>query len=222
MGRFNAIVAEFAQGFLDALPGQKQVWAVGERVYAHLQDAGMSPAPPFKAPASAPASVPASVAAITDLVDQLQIQSEAHLSKDEHAVLYVFHIRAESAQRYAPVCQRLLPLDAQWCEDLKKLPWPGANLAECLGRTDVTLRGLVREYLFITLYKACAESLAGENGSRLAAMQRAEKNIEALSANLTQSFYRLRQSSIDEEHFDVIAGRSAPSLPPRLPRYSIS
>ena len=38
-------------------------------------------------------------------------------------------------------------------------------------------------------------------------MQRAEKNIDSLLPNRT--FYRLRQSSIDEELFDVIAGFNA-------------
>jgi F-type H+-transporting ATPase subunit gamma len=61
--------------------------------------------------------------------------------------------------------------------------------------------------------------LASENGSRLAAMRRAEKNIEALSAELRQTFYRLRQSSIDEELFDVIAGFNALSTKARLQRY---
>ena len=63
--------------------------------------------------------------------------------------------------------------------------------------------------LFISLYKACAESLASENASRLAAMQRAEKNIRVDIRSPHQSFYRLRQSSIDEELFDVIAGFNA-------------
>ncbi len=40
-------------------------------------------------------------------------------------------------------------------------------------------------------------------------MERAEKNIDQLSADLQQSFYRLRQSNIDEELFDVIAGVEA-------------
>ena len=78
-----------------------------------------------------------------------------------------------------------------------------------LGGDEATFTALVREYLFIALYKACAESLASENASRLAAMQRAENNIETLSAELSQSFCRLRQSSIDEELFDVIAGFNA-------------
>ena len=50
------------------------------------------------------------------------------------------------------------------------------------------------------------ESLAAENASRLAAMQRAEKNIDELVGNLNQTFRRLRESSIDEELFDVLSG----------------
>ncbi len=67
----------------------------------------------------------------------------------------------------------------------------------------------VREYLFVSLFKACAESLASENASRLAAMQRAEKNIDELLGDLNRSFHRLRQSGIDEELFDVISGFEA-------------
>jgi F-type H+-transporting ATPase subunit gamma len=43
-----------------------------------------------------------------------------------------------------------------------------------------TLFAFVGEYLFVSLYRACAESLASENASRLAAMQGADKNIEEL------------------------------------------
>ena len=40
-------------------------------------------------------------------------------------------------------------------------------------------------------------------------MQRAEKNIDELLENLNGTFHRLRQSSIDEELFDVISGFEA-------------
>ena len=65
--------------------------------------------------------------------------------------------------------------------------------------TPQTLKTLIREYLFVSLFKACAESLASENASRLAAMQRADKNIDELLAELNRTFHRLRQSGIDEE-----------------------
>ena len=69
-----------------------------------------------------------------------------------------------------------------------------------------TLEAFIREYLFVLLFQACAQSLASENASRLAAMQRAEKNIEQVLEELNRTFHRVRQESIDEELFEVVAG----------------
>jgi F-type H+-transporting ATPase subunit gamma len=82
-----------------------------------------------------------------------------------------------------------------------------------MGDNIATLRALIREYLFISLFRASAESLASENVSRLTAMERADRNIDALLEDLHGTFHRLRQSGIDEELFDVIAGFEALSGP---------
>ena len=81
-----------------------------------------------------------------------------------------------------------------------------------MGNGTVALRMLIREYLFVSLFRACAESLASENASRLAAMQRADKNIDELLEQLKGTFHRLRQNGIDEELFDVISGFEALSV----------
>jgi F-type H+-transporting ATPase subunit gamma len=153
-------------------------------------------------------TVPHSVNAITPLIGQIQIDSQAHRGKGEYASVYVFHNRPQSGALYEPVSQRLLPLDAQWRQNLVKVRWLTINLPEIMHGVE-TLRGLIREYLFISLFRACAESLASENTSRLAAMQRADKNIDDLLENLEGTFHRLRQSRIDEELFDVISGFEA-------------
>jgi F-type H+-transporting ATPase subunit gamma len=201
VGQFNDVVADYAIKTLAALPGKPQVWAVGERVHARLTDAGMPPIGLF--------TVPNSVQAITPLVGQIQIESEAHRAKGEYAQLYVVHNRPQSGALYEPVSQRLLPLDAPWAQGLAKVQWPTKTLPEVMGSGTATLRALIREYLFISLFRACAESLASENASRLAAMERADKNIDELLENLHGTFHRLRQSGIDEELFDVISGFEA-------------
>lgn len=110
---------------------------------------------------------------------------------------------------YAPVSQRLLPLDDHWRARLAEHPWPTTNLPEVIAGGTATLRVLIREYLFVWLFRACAESLASENTSRPAAMQRADKNIDELLNDLNGTFHRLRQSGIDAELSDVIAGFEA-------------
>ena len=201
VGQFNDVVADFAVKTLAALPGKPEVWAVGERVHARLADAGV--------PLIGLFAVPNSVQAITPLVGQIQIESEARRAKGEYARLYIFHNRPKSGALYEPVSQRLLPLDAPWQQGLAKIPWPTKLLPEVMGSGTVTLRALIREYLFISLFRACAESLASENASRLAAMERADKNIDELLDTLHGNFHRIRQASIDEELFDVISGFEA-------------
>ena len=201
VGRFNDVVADHAMENLAPLPAQSEIWAVGERVHARLADAGMSLLGIFP--------VPNSVKAVTLLVGQILVQSEERRSQGEMAELHLFYNRPTSGAIYLPVRQRLLPLDAQWQHTLAEQPWPTRNLPEVIGSGTGTLGALIREYLFVSLFRACAESLASENASRLAAMQRADENIDQLLAELSGTFHRLRQSSIDEELFDVVAGFEA-------------
>jgi F-type H+-transporting ATPase subunit gamma len=201
VGQFNEVVADFAIKTLATLPGKPHVWAVGERVHATLADAGLPLMKLFP--------LPSSVKGITPLVRKIQIESESHRAHGEYARLYVFHNRPQPGALYEPVSQRLLPLDAKWQHDLTKIPWPTKTLPEVMCAGSTTLRALIREYLFISLFRACAESLASENASRLAAMQRADKNIGDSLETLNATFHRVRQSGIDEELFDVVSGFEA-------------
>jgi F-type H+-transporting ATPase subunit gamma len=199
VGRFNDAIADYAIKTLAAQPGSARVWAIGERVRTRLADAGVQLAGLF--------AVPNSVQAITPLVGQIQLESEAH--RRENDDLWVFHNRPLLGAQYEPVSWRLLPLDAQWRQGLVKISWPTGNRPEVVGGATAAMRALVREYLFISIFRACAESLASENASRLAAMERADKNINELLEQLHGTFHRLRQAGIDEELFDVVSGFEA-------------
>jgi F-type H+-transporting ATPase subunit gamma len=201
VGRFNEVVADYAIETLAALPGNPQIWAVGERVHARLADAGLLPRGLF--------AVPGSVMAIAPLVGQILVESEMREDRGEPTELHLFYNRPARGTVYAPASQRLLPLDAEWRRKLTGLPWPERNLPEVMGGSAATLGALVREYLFVSLFRACAESLASENASRLAAMERADRNIDELLEDLHGQFHRLRQSGIDAELFDVISGYEA-------------
>ena len=154
-------------------------------------------------------AVPNSVKGIPPLINQILIEYEQQPAKDGITELYLFHNRPTSGASYEPVSQRLLPLDERWRLDVANRSWPTPRPPQILGRTEETLRAFISEYLFVSLFRACAESLASENASRLAAMQRADKNIDELLGTLRGTFHQLRQSSIDEELFDVISGFEA-------------
>lgn len=201
VGTFNNTLADFVGQTLDALPGPNKVWSVGDRVQLLLSDKGL--------PVSTHFAVPTSINTITPLVGQILVKAQESLDKGTFTEFYVFHNQPNGNTGYAAVCQRLLPLDTQWKQQLDTFSWPTKTIPQVIGEPRNTLLALISGFLFVSLFRACAESLASENASRLRAMQRAEKNINELLDNLGNEYHRTRQSSIDEELFDVVSGFEA-------------
>lgn len=199
VGRFNEIVAEKAVTVLGA--ERVPVWAVGERMGEHLRSAGLPPEETFP--------VPGSVAAISPLVGRILLRSESRLGPGQAVRLQLFFCRQDSGAPPAAIHRGLIPQGRLWLRELGGRPWPTHSLPEILGDSDAAFRALIREYLFVSLFRACAQSLASENSSRLQAMQRAERNIDDLLTDLIGRFHQVRQSGIDEELFDVVAGFEA-------------
>jgi F-type H+-transporting ATPase subunit gamma len=201
VGQFNDLIADEAIQKMKKFPVKPRVWAIGDRIYARLADAGFS--------VKGTLAVPNSVKAIAPLVGQILLESEKDQGQGEGAELHLFYNNLTSGSTYQPVSQQLLPLDEKWRKELVGLKWPTKKLPEVIGGQAITLRSLIRGYLFVSLFRACAESLASENASRLASMQRADKNIDELLEGLNGKFHRFRQSGIDEELFDVVSGFEA-------------
>lgn len=196
VGQFNEAICARVAGPTPGRP-YAMLWPVGERVAALLAERQSAQLHPFP--------LPASIDAVTALVGRLLVEVEA----SGVTRVDVFHHRPDGASGYLPQQQQLLPLDQAWQHTLAARPWPTPARAQVLPRGDATLRACISEYLFVTLFRACATSLASENAARLAAMQRAEKNIGENLQVLTQTFHRQRQGAIDDELFDLVAGFEA-------------
>lgn len=205
VGQFNDVLVDFVETAVKEMPHHKVVWSIGERIQSRLADTSTPLGKNFV--------LPNSINAITPLVDQILVELAALRERGGLAQVCLFHNQPKVGSVYAPVMQRLLPLSAVWQHGLADIAWPTKIRPEVMHQGETTLLAFVREYLFVSLFRTCAESLASENASRLAAMQRAEKNIDELLDDLNRSFHRLRQNSIDEELFDVVSGFEALTQP---------
>lgn len=219
VGQFNDSLAEFVLADLTTQKRDAIVWVAGERLQSRLEQSDLELKTGF--------ALPRSIKAITPLIGEILLTMETFRTEGKISEVTVFHNKpdhshTQSSAIYAPVKQHLLPLDAQWQHQLMETPWPTKNLPEVVDAAEFydqeegrhksyheTQLALIHEYLFVSLYRTCAESLASENASRLAAMQRAEKNIDELLLKMNSQFHSLRQSGIDEELFDVISGFNA-------------
>jgi F-type H+-transporting ATPase subunit gamma len=201
VGQFNDTLVSFVTQELAKYPGKKRYWAIGERMQVRLNETTMIAGRSF--------SLPRGIGSITSLVAELLLEIVQQRENSEIDQVFIFYNRPKSKASYLPVCQTLLPLDRQWQQSLAVKKWPTKQLPQLLNSPGVTLRALIHEYLFVSVFKACSASLASENASRLIAMQRAEKNIEELQNQLQHTLHHQRQSSIDEELFDLVGGFEA-------------
>ncbi len=153
--------------------------------------------------------MPSSVQGITGLVANLLARVfDADGSPHGDSSLQLCYNRPVpgSASMYESIVQCLLPLNEAWRPALTARRWPTAQPPEVIGGVRPVLSALIREHLYVCLFRACADSLASENASRLAAMDRADSNIDKLLVGLQGRFHRLRQGAIDEQLSDVTAG----------------
>lgn len=173
----------------------------GDRASGLLADAGLTPGEAM--------GLPGALSAVTAHVgDMLLIIEKWREEKGvDHVVL--FHARQESRAAYTPRTVHLLPLDAQWLEARRQQRWDSTSIPFFTMKAEDLFSALIREYLFIGLFRAFVDSLASENAARLAAMQGAENNIAELQDDLKSEYHQLRQMSITEELLDIVSGFEA-------------
>ena len=203
-GQLNEQISVFALDNIKEAGVKKEnrkVLAVGARVADYVEDAGQ--------PIDELLATPSSTAGITPLVQEIiMIIEEWHFKQNvDHFML--FYNDYISGSNYRPYKVQLLPVNRDWLKEIARKKWDSKSLPIYRMDGDKIFSSLIREYLFVSLYRAFAESLASENASRLASMQNAEKNIEEQMMDLHVQFHRTRQMTITEELLDIVAGFEA-------------
>lgn len=203
-GQFNEQIATHALEEMKKLgcePADRACIVVGARATGYLEDGQQK--------VDKELAVPSSMSGITMTVQEINaILSEWWMSKKINQ-LYLFYNSHKSGSQYHPHTVRLLPLDLKWLQDIKMRKWPTKVLPTFTMEWDKLFPLMVRQYVFVSLFQAAAESLASENASRLAAMQGAEKNIDEVLTELKLQFHQERQMAITDELLDIVAGFEA-------------
>jgi len=179
----------------------RKILAVGLRVQAILEAQGQSVEETF--------TLPSSVNGITGKVQDLLLRIQAWTDVQGLEQVFLIYSRPASRAVYRPYSVRILPMDQQWLKGIREKPWPTRMLPMFTMDRERLFRALIQQYLFVSLFRAIAESSASENASRLASMQGAEKNIRELLAELTGRYHQQRQMSITEELLDIVSGFEA-------------
>lgn len=207
-GQFNQqIVSYVSERFTDSvgptaktydLESQPMLIAVGHRCAGLLEEAGFDVA--------ATLSEAGSAAAVIDCVQELLTVIDR--LRQQHAIgrvaLY-FSLRT-TATVTDPHRTRVLPVELRRFAGHWKSHRQSRSIPMCTELRRNLLSSLLHEHLFVSLFRACAESLSSENAARIQSMQTAERNINERLHKLSSEFHQSRQTSITEELLDIVSG----------------
>jgi F-type H+-transporting ATPase subunit gamma len=203
-GRFNEEVVEFTRDRfreLDATGAGRRSLAVGAQVEARLAALGE--------PVNERVVLPASVSGLAGLAQSVLVQIEAWGGVDGLGRVLLIHNRRTRDAVAAPRMRELLPLSPERLQHLRERPWPSRRRPMFTMAAPALLASVIRQYLFSSVYRAAAESLASEHASRLLSMQAAERNIEEHLEAQHAEFRRRRQEAITGELLDIVSGFEA-------------
>ncbi|MBD3234459.1 MAG: F0F1 ATP synthase subunit gamma [candidate division Zixibacteria bacterium] len=202
VGRFNEEIVEYA---LDKIGGGGNgipfLMVTGYKVASLLSAEKMD--------VQATISQPGSVDGIGSATEEVILELYDWWRDNRLATIYLFYNRRVSGASYEPSQMKLLPLDIDWLNQLKRRDWESGSLPQITADWRKVFQGFLRQYFYVSIYRAFAESLASENASRLASMQAAEKNIEEQLQELNTRYNQRRQDSVTSELLDIASGFEA-------------
>lgn len=198
-GSFDEVIADYVEDFRGKREGEAPLlYVLGDRLADHLEQRGFRIDGIY--------DLPGTVGGINDTVTDLLVGIDRWQSEPAVESILLFHNKPAGKIRYAPRQQHLLPLDRHWLYRITEQTWPTNNIPQ-FGMDPVRLfSSLIRQYLFVSLYRAAAESLAAEYSSRLNAMQAAEQKIDERLRELENRYREVRQTTITEELLDIMSG----------------
>lgn len=203
-GRFNEEMAMHTAERLEETeipPRDRLILSVGARMTSTLEFRGLDVTEVFNLPGSA--------AGITDTVQRILLCLDRWRANENVQSVYLFYNRHSGQRTYQPTGFRLLPLRVEAFHHIQENAWPSRSLPFYTMERTRLLTLLLRQYFFVTLFRACAESQASEHASRLTAMQSAQRNLDERIEEVMTTFRRARQDAITSELLDVVSGFEA-------------
>jgi F-type H+-transporting ATPase subunit gamma len=120
--------------------------------------------------------------------------------------VYIISNRYVSTLHQRAYAEKILPFESRTAGENKNL---GGYLVEPVGYEDEILDKIFKDYIHTKIYYRILESFAGEQASRMNAMDNATRNAGKIINKLTVSYNKARQAAVTLEILDIINGMNA-------------
>lgn len=126
--------------------------------------------------------------------------------------VYMVYNEFKSAISQEVVCERLLPVDLGAAQLGKQDEKAQIGFAKDLifePSPEEMVDEMLKRHFAVQIYRVMCESVAGEHGARMSAMENATKNAGEMISQLTLTYNKLRQASITTELIEITSGAEA-------------
>jgi F-type H+-transporting ATPase subunit gamma len=137
------------------------------------------------------------------LTAELAADLVVRLNEDQFSVAYLAYNRFASTMTQKPVLDQLLPMSV----DVGEEAGPSDYLYEPSGQE--ILDDLLPMAMRTRVFQAFLDTEAGEQASRMTAMDNATRNAGEMIDKLTLQYNRARQAAITKELIEIISGAEA-------------
>jgi len=199
-GQYNSEIAQRVLQHYGGVPNPERLIAVGARVADRLREAGRVPDLELPTPSSAAGIEAAARALLVALGDATALGSMR--------VLLVHHRRRAAGEQRIRVVQ-LSPVEPRRLERILRQPWPSRGLPIFTMEREKLASALLRQFLFVEVLRAYAQSGESEHHSRLTSLQASERNLDERASELRGLMRRRRQDAITSELLDIASGFEA-------------
>lgn len=201
-GAFNANVVKRVESYVaNELAGYSEVSLrlIGRKGNQHFSRRNANIAS-YDAAATGPTALAIAGDTATRIIDDF-------LAKRVDRVFVVYN-EFKTAVQQNVVIKQVLPVVAELGAAPMAAGPTGPDYMYEPGKEELLAR-LVPLYVQIGLYRAALETIAGEFGARMSAMENATKNAGEMISKLTLDYNRARQASITKELLEILGGAEA-------------
>lgn len=123
--------------------------------------------------------------------------------------VYVIYNEFKSAISQQVTCEKLLPVDLSKVHAQQAPPMTFSKDLIFEPKPEQMIDQMLRRHFAVQVYRIMCESVAGEHGARMTAMENATKNAGEMIAAMTLTYNKLRQASITTELIEITSGAEA-------------
>ncbi|XGC80852.1 ATP synthase F1 subunit gamma [Bdellovibrio bacteriovorus] len=123
----------------------------------------------------------------------------------------IIHNEFKSAISQAVVCETLLPINLELSAFKTEAEQTAAFSVDMIFEPapEKIVAQLLEKHFDLQVYRTMSESVAGEHGARMSAMENATNNARDMINKLTLTYNKLRQEKITTELTEIVSGAEA-------------